>query len=59
MENFKEVLKKNLISEIEAMNILQLNGKVSDNAVMLADVNESDIESAVAYLKKYFMSDLL
>jgi hypothetical protein len=38
-------------SDIELMNILQDRGKVSDNAVDLADVAEEDLDEAIDTLE--------
>jgi hypothetical protein len=39
-------------TETEAMNLWQDNGKVSDNAVKLTDVAESDLGPAMEWLKR-------
>ncbi len=40
------------LSEIDAMNILQDAGVVSDNAVNLEDVHENDVPQAIKYLEE-------
>lgn len=40
------------INEIDAMNLLQGDGVISDNCIWVSDVANADCEKAVEYLKK-------
>ena len=44
------------LSEIDAMNMLQNHGIISDNCIMLSDIANDDIERAAEFLSLEFPS---
>lgn len=50
MNTLETYIKAHAIDEVLAMNLLQEHGKVSDNAILAADVAETDCPAAIAFL---------
>jgi hypothetical protein len=56
--NLSEFIQKNRMDTGKAMNLLQSNGIISDNAVSVEDVAEADTKNAVRFLSGYLPCSL-
>jgi hypothetical protein len=42
------------ISQLEAMNLLQSEGIISDNCIEIADIAFADLQPSITFLRNYY-----